>query len=78
MAEKQKIDIIRSNITNYSLDIGEEYIQQLVDALLADETFMDSLDELIDDAEQAQMWVEAIMQEQGEASAGKISTRPDN
>jgi hypothetical protein len=50
----------------------DDEVQEVIDALLADEAFMDSLDRLIDGAEDAQAWMEAVMPEQEDATAGRI------
>lgn len=51
---------------------NEDEVQEVIDALLADEDFMESLDRLIDDADQTQDWMKAVMPEQENASAGGL------
>ena len=45
----------------------DDEVQEVINALLADEDFMASLDALIDDADQSQEWLATIMQEQDDA-----------
>ena len=52
---------MKAEMTDYSPD---DEVQEVIDALLADEDFMASLDRLIDDADQTQAWLEEVMQEQ--------------
>ena len=59
-------------MTDYSPNDSEDEVQKVIDALLADEAFMASLDQLIDEAEQSQAQVEAAMQEQKDASGGRL------
>lgn len=72
MNEEPKIGIARSNSPDYSPDDPEDEIQEVIDALLADEAFMESLDQLIDDADQSQAWMEAVMPEQENDHAGRL------
>ncbi|MBT4499414.1 MAG: hypothetical protein HOC74_16920 [Gemmatimonadetes bacterium] len=59
-------------MTDYSPNDSEDEVQKVIDALLADEAFMESLDQLIDEAEQSQAQVEATMQEQENAPGGGL------
>lgn len=52
--------------------MDDEEIQQVIDELLSDETFVASIDKLIRDAGQTQAWVEVTTQEQGNSPAGKL------
>ena len=47
-------------MTNHRPD-DEDEVQEVIDALLADKAFMESLDKLIDDADQTQAWMEAVI-----------------
>ena len=55
---------MKANLTDYDPD---DEVQEVIDALLADEEFMASLDTLIDDADQRQEWMETVMHEQDDA-----------
>ena len=72
MNEESKIDIVSSSIPDCSPKDPEDEVQEVIDALLADEAFMESLDRLIDDAEKTQAWMEAVMQEQENAPTGRL------
>lgn len=51
---------MKADATDY--DPGDE-VQEVIDALLADEDFMASLDRLIDDADQKQEWMATVIEE---------------
>jgi len=62
-------------MTDYSPNDSEDEVQKVIDALLADEAFMASLDQLIDEVDQSQVQVEAAMPEQEDAPGGGLWQR---